>query len=676
MPIFTIALLTLPVQAKAPVATASLQPQGVQAAVVVKAQPSRGAGGSGRVVGADQVFVPAGISPAVGTADVGGASVQNPTATTASRVPASAVSGPCESSLARQLTKAMLFGRIPSVRQWDARCKELAISKLFEDEEVVAFLGSQQGLETALAQLESLIPNLPEGLFQQFVDVVNDSMQGEVAFAMNPPRHANTGVMADTQALGGPELYLSVDLTNAPERFDSLLGDVVQFVRIEHGDRAARRVVDDSIRYFEFRDPSVFSDSDAGFRVGRKGNTVFMAGPSPTSMHRVLGSAPAHSMATDPGFLEACELYTRRPGSMYFYMDGPAFLESIRAEKSEITPLGLDRLRWMGLSLEPDGECMRHRLDIRADAGHGIASLFVEKQSFDLAKFLPARTVFSMQMAVNGDVTSRALRQFVAKYSGRSEAGHSANMRRMREKTGTDFDEILGLVGDEVAFGIVMPETGGFVAVPDMHFVIRARSNEAAARLGRIIEFASQRLIPDSSLQTTTFEKTTISYVGGGSGFTISPALLVDGDLVVINSSLFAAKHWLQFRRSAAPTLAAAEIFKNSFSALGDSVSTATAWIDWTSIVRFVYGNFGQIAPLLFERSRVAARDNSSDPDDADPDDEHEHGAPVPAISIFGSQLDWSKMPGVDTVSSYIRPQAIRFRVNSGGLTMESRAIF
>lgn len=571
--------------------------------------------------------------------------------------------GPCDSALAKQIPGAMFLVRCPDIHEWSRRCQELSISKLFEDEEVKDFFGSDPSkkIDQAMLQLQSAIPNLPRELVTQVIDLAHNGFKGEIAAAISAPVRRTAGGYRE------PEIYVSAELADVTDKFDSTMNSVVGFVRSIKGESSARKVAEDSMSYYEFRNVESENQGDAeGVRIGRRGHHIFLGGPHTEAIERLMGPAPEKSLSDNPSFQEACELFTKRPGSMYIYMDGPTLIESTQAKIEELAPFGFDRLKWIGFSFEPDGECMRHRLEVRADANPNVVALFTEKEKFNLAEELPASTIFVAQMALNGETTSQAIRKLISQFGTRAENNadrYDRQMKRMRQQHGTDADEVLGLLGDEAAIGVVSPDAG---IIPDIYLMIRGKSAEAAARLGTIIETVARHAEPKNGFSTTQYKNHAIVTTQADEG--PSPAMVVQGDLVVISSTLFSLKRWINFHEDAgAARLGSSKNYTQSLDTFGHEPATAYVWADWGAITKFAYGNIAQFAPMLASAvgkrtQKRAAHDLQSKPSDKT------EIAP-------GIEVDWSKMPSVETIVRYITPQIIRFRVNAHGLSVESRAI-
>lgn len=590
--------------------------------------------------------------------------------------PAQETTAVTDSALAKQIPGALVFMRCPDIKEWVKRTDELAISKLFEDEEVVDFFNGQAQLDRIIEQIRLSAPDVPEDLFKEIVSFAENGFSGEMSFAVAPPRVRIGGARE-------PEIYFSANVGNATDRFDKLMGSVLEYLQKLQGEKFARRVAEDSISYYEFKNPDAPMGVDGeGIRIGRRGSNVFVAGPNPTAINRLLGAAPEASLANNQYFKEANALFTQRPGSAFVYIDGPAVLQASRTATQELSPLGFDRIHWLGLSFEPDGDCMRHRFEVRANADHGAATLFTEKSQFDSARFYPANTVLLTQLAVNGEQSAQALRRMFIQYPGKEAPAMNYNkrMKLMRERFGTDIDELLSLVGNEISAAVVAPDSG---VIPDIYMIARAKSNEAATRLSLLVEMAARRAEPELGLSTSTFKNRTIVTTQPREGGP-APAMTVEGDLVVFSSSFFSMKRWILFREDAAAVkLADSKQYIESMGALGAEPATAYVWADWGAITKFTYGNFAQIAPMFMG---VAASESRVTPGPTGQNKENEQGETTAQglhsnksrkLQIApGLELDLSKLPAPETIARYIRPQALRLRVNSTGLSVESRAIF
>ncbi|MFN0205457.1 MAG: hypothetical protein ACKVS6_03995 [Planctomycetota bacterium] len=616
--------------------------------------------------------------------------------------PATAAGRACDSYLARHIPDALIFFRCPSIGALGKHAEGLSLAKMFQDEELKhLFPNDQQSVDeiyqSILMGLRSEVPDFPQEIVEQIDKLFQTGLTGELALAMSPPVRTEFVLGNTTISSNEPDVYATLGLPSDPgaaANFDKLLALVAEYVTKKDSDVRSNRISEDGNVYFEFKPADNRGDErNHGIRIGRKGGNILFSAPTHDSILRLMNPAPDHSFANSSDLIEADHLFSQRPGSMYVFVNGPAFLNTIKADRTELAPLGLDELRWAGLSFEPDGEYVRHRLEIRSNATRGIPTLFTEKQQFDLATVLPAKTVFSCQLAMDGAATGLALRRLMIRYAGKGEMNWNTRMKRMREATGTDVDELLNLTGNELSVAVVAPENG---IIPDLYLLVRSKNAEAASRLALLLESACRR--PESGLKvyTTQFKSKQLIYTEMP-GEPLSPAMVVDGEMVVIGSSVMSAKKWLQFRMDSQPSLASLETYQESVAAMGNAPSTAQIWVDWEAITRFVYGNFTQIAPLLFARvdesmdelepppepgvvggpvkdtNESQARrlqENAQDPKNPKSNKNNNN---KPALN-WG--FDPSMFPPVEVVASYIKPQFIRVRVNGLGLSMESRASF
>jgi hypothetical protein len=597
----------------------------------------------------------------------------------------------CDSQFLQKLPEVLFLARCPSIGDWQRETKKLSLTKLFEDEDVKAMMpGTMDSWDAFIAGLmvglQGRAPDLPEEILNDFRELCKTGITGELAMAMSSPHVVDVVTDHSTLHPRQPDMYATVSLAGGREKIDRLLASLASWVDLKRGPMSARRVAEDSSVFYEFVNRRDAADPATvpGLRVGTRGSTVYLGAPSRESIQRLMGPPIEGSAAQNPNLIEADRLFTQRAGSMYFYLDGAAMLDSMGANRAELMPLGLDELRWAGMSFEPDGEYMRHRIEVRTDASKGIPTLFSEKQQFDLANLLPEKTVFGIQMAADGASASAALRNLMMRYAGKGERSWPVRQRRMREELGTDFDELLRLLGNEMAFAVVMPENG---IIPDVYMIVRGRNNEAATRLAWLMESAVQRVDREVIVKSLEYQKKRIAY-SEVKGMPLSPSMVVDGDLVVVGSTVLAAKKWLQFRSGGMPSLAASKRFQESYSALGGGPATGYIWVDWEAATRFLYGNFAQVAPMLAgamseefgnseedenpSQSTPASRKGNESPSGAE---QGLQGQPRVKISRKGN-IDLSKLPSVDAVAPYMKPQLIRLRINNQGLSMESRASF
>jgi hypothetical protein len=333
--------------------------------------------------------------------------------------------------------------------------------------------------------------------------------------------------------------------------------------------------------------------------------------------------------------------------------------------------------------MESAGESIRHRVEVRADVKRGVPTLFSTKRDFELASYLPERTLASAQMVVDGPKTYAAFRAMVRDFSsrrrdvsqteGRVKDEFDAEMAEMRQELGTDMKEILSLVGDEIALAVVPPETG---FIPDAYLVVKGKDGQAAERFKQIVEEAFRRTQPRAELRTIKFQGTPISYTQVEES-PFFPSMYVDGDRFVMGSNLAAVKRYVQFRMSSAPTLAAKAAFRESMQSVQDGDATGYIWIDWPSVTSFAYGNMSALLPFVVGAESGHQVGPHGEPVKSGPVKD----GPVRVTSRRRSSsaefdFDWAKLPSAETVSKYVPPQIVRVRIDKQGYSLDSRAFF
>ena len=241
-----------------------------------------------------------------------------------------------------------------------------------------------------------------------------------------------------------------------PEQVDSFLVDLAEHVKQTGGEEMVRRSAFDTQSFWEFgRSSDADSNSEPVFCVARRGQNVFVAAPKSDNMIRLLGAAPKVTFAAEPNFREANDFFGSNKGGMYLYLDGPRLLDMKGNARRELKAIGMDQLRWIGVSMEPEGSCIRHRVEVRANVTSGFPTLFASKEQFDLAEYLPERAIACAQMAIDGPLTSNALRKLIAQAGPKAEVEFEQNMVQLRTRVGADFHEMLALLGNEVAVAVV-----------------------------------------------------------------------------------------------------------------------------------------------------------------------------------------------------------------------------
>lgn len=568
-------------------------------------------------------------------------------------------------TLARRIPDATVFFRVPDAKATDRAWQSLALTKLGEDPEVKDFLCSnpevarvygKDPLAALKIRLSGGAPDFPVDILNELASLVTE---GESAFAIR------TGAPGETE----PEIYATVGLASSSfSTFDGALEKVAEWLR-NHTDKVVvRRVSVDGLGFMEVR-PARGGDAakGSGVHVARRGSVACFAGPTREAMVRLLGPAGARSLADSPNFIEAERSLLTRPGSMYVYVDGPAVLAQIEHEngaRHALKAMGLQGLRWAGLTFEPDGEFLRHRLEIRTDGKDSVLELFSTKNAFELAQVTPPRTVFFLQGAIDAKRILGGLRKMNATYNkdDRDGQGYERAMASMKERVGTNFDEMSGLIGDEAAFAVAMPEAG---LLPDVYLLVRAAGVDAAAKLAELVESAVRRQT-QAPLGETPYLGKRIVYHQGHRNVPFKPSFTVDGDRLVIASTVPSMKRYLQFRSEGGPSLAATPGFAESIAALPSNGCTAYAWLDVPTLTRFAYGNFESIASMILSPAdrdagpRTPGRSPETDEDEVD----------------VSATFDMSKLPSSEAVVRYMRPAALRVKVDTSGVSLESRAIF
>lgn len=596
--------------------------------------------------------------------------------------------------LAQRIGVPSFFYHIGDVEALERACSESSVAKLFEDPEVWEFLRSNP----EAAKLGGLDPSsstapvfawfydelreqtrIPESHWRSFIELIDAGLfTSDLSLAMDLPGPYVKGESSLESEI--PRLYLSGSTGKEPERFDTFLVQVVDFVRSEEGPNFVRRRAFDTVSFYEFGVPrdGRSNFADPVFCVSRRAGHVLVTAPTTNVMVQLLTTVPDVPLASDARFLEAFDALGSDPASIFLYVDGQRILERRRAAA---TPDGLDesglaRLEWIGVTLEGAGEAIRHRIEVRADVRRGIPTLFTTKRQFDLASVLPARTVASAQMAVDGRGTSAALRNYYADFVAHRNRGtgpqrlnarleFDARMEEMRQELGTDVKEILSLVGDEVALAVVSPETG---LIPDLYAIVKAKNADAAQRLRDVAAEVLRRVSSRSSVRDASFQGQRITYTQLEGG-PLYPSIYLDEDKLVIGSSVSAVKRYIQFRRSGAPSLAGRPDFQKSIASVSDGPATGYVWIDWPSITEFLYGNFSALLPFVLQ-GRQPGVDSDTGVED---EDWTPHGGSGPLSDL---QFDWSKLPSAETLSRYITPQIVRVRIDRRGYSLDSRAFF
>src|SRR4030095_2923930 len=214
--------------------------------------------------------------------------------------------------------------------------------------------------------------------------------------------------------------------------------------------------------------------------------------------------------------------------------------------------MGIEKMRWAGLTFEPDGEYMRHRLELRTDGANSILELFSTKDTCELEKVAPARSVFFMQAAIDGKRIVKCMQKMNALYNKQAKGGddYAKAMSSMRAVYGTDADEISSLIGDEAAFAVAMPESS---IIPDAYFFVRAAGVDQATQLASVVENAVRR-VTHSPLAETFYLGKRIVY--RQSTDPVRPSLTIDGDRLVIASSVHSMKRYLRQRSEGGKGLA------------------------------------------------------------------------------------------------------------------------
>ncbi len=571
-------------------------------------------------------------------------------------------------SLARQLSEAFVYVECPDVKRLVDASRGLALFRVFGDEEVKDFLTSDARVRRvyergAHAEVREIVrqenPDFPIEIVDSISEVLS-KLDGRFTLAVQP----------DFARRGNDAVYASLDLGEGAPAFDRLVGQFADLIREKEGPLAARKLARDGVVYHEFGGQERSGEPVPGsLRIARRDGSAVLATCDENSILRLLGPAPAESLDGQALFREArAELQPKGPG-LWAFLDGRTLLAQARGDHGgrDLQVLGLDRMRWMGLNLEVDGELVRHRFELRTEGSDGALNLFTTKKDFDLASRIPASACFSLQLAVDGPSSMAAFREMMVRFEPNGRDEYDRNMGRMRARLGTDLEELAHLLGGEVAFAAVLPRGG---LIPDVYSILPAAKPEATQRLADVIElFARSAEREVNRIRLTHYAGKRIVYMTTEMGF-VAPTLVVDGDAVVIGSSVAAVKRYIDFRRHGGESLANSPRFRDAMEPVRGDAATAYAWIDWTTIVAGLYGNVSQVLPLI---GRAAAAE--SDPwMGEDPDQDDRDGRSLRFES--GARFDFSRLPTAEAVARYVHPQAVRVRVAPSGITVESRAIF
>jgi hypothetical protein len=475
--------------------------------------------------------------------------------------------------------------------------------------------------------------------------------------------------------------YWLMDAGKSPERVDLWLSDLASYLRKEsRRDDFARLTAVDNYKFFEFGRPATDEyPSSPTICVARRGKQIVVTGDRPELMVSYLSAPPDKRMADDASFQEAHAVLGDKKGNLYLYIDGNQLLNESNLAKHpvEMRRLGMDRLRWVGLTLEGAGDSLRHRLEIRADVESGLPTFFTSKEQFDLAQCVPEQTVAFAQIALDGEKLYSAIRNYGVQFMPGRAAEFDENMAQLRQQFGADVQEICSLLGNEAAFAITPPDSGGLI--PDVYFIAKAKDAKSAVRGKTIFETILQRQEAKMRLSHTKYQGYNISYAQmKGDVNPIVPALTVDGELLVVGSNVTAVKHYIEFRKAGSATLAGKKSYQSSMQSVAGGPASGYLWFDWPSAVGFAYANFANIAPYLLLGPRTSVRrvPAPGQPPVPDKDQDARELDEVEAMLKETFQFDWSKMPHVETVLQYIPPQIIRFNIGNRGVSLDSRAFF
>src|SRR5262245_37772220 len=389
-------------------------------------------------------------------------------------------------SLAARLPDATVFFRCPDSEATDRAWKDLAISKLFLDPEVKEFLGTNPEFAKLYANDPfafiklRLSEGAPEFPMQIFSDLATLTAVGESAFAVRTRPDAND-----------PEIYATMGLGPSTGTFDKVVDRVFEWLKTQ-SDVVAKKVSVDGMSFIEVGNP----EEPQRVHLGRRGSTACFSAPTRAGMLRLLGPPGEKSLADSPNFTEADANLTQRAGSMYLYLDGPSVLAHLEQEngaRHSLRAMGIEKMRWAGLTFEPEGEYMRHRIELRTDGANSVLELFSTKESFELEKFAPTNSVFFVQAAIDGKRIVKGIQKMNALYNKQAKGAddYAKAMSWMRSAYGTDIDEISTLIGDEAALAVAMPVSS---LIPDAYLLVRAAGVDQATQLASVIENAVRRV--------------------------------------------------------------------------------------------------------------------------------------------------------------------------------------
>lgn len=596
--------------------------------------------------------------------------------------------------LARQVSNVLMYLHCDDLAGFGTGLKKTALARLFDDPEVKECVREGSDLSNALSngfleqvrqRVEEENPEIPKEVLDAVFSAAR-GLNGHLSVAFRAP-HAPSAHEAESEG----EMFASAGFTGTPEELEQGLRKLAESLRKQFGDHTARRVALDGQSYFEFGGSDVPDGDDPSvIRVARRGSQVFMAMPSALSMGALLGPAEAAPLAGSPAYQEARALLGGRPDAAWAFIDGPALLSTMDTETIEtgMRSLGLEKLRWAGLSSEPEGELVRHRLEVRTEPAEGMLALFTAKEpkKFTLASVLPKRTLMTLQMALDGVASFEALKKLVSQFGDVNEPSFDTQMADMRKQLGSSFADVAPLLGDEAAVAVAMPEAG---VIPDVYLLVRAKDAASAQDLMARSEIAMRRVAAKDrkgQLRDIQEKSTRIVYMRGQGAMT--PSLLVSEDLLVVSSSVQAARRYLSFRAEpASERLSDRADYTQTVASVATGPTTGVLWLDVPRLVSFTYGNLAEIAAFLGPQlSDMGELEEESEVPGVDGEPAEGAGAPsrpgtdsrrqVSVVGLSVESFDFNRLPQVETVLKYMRPQAVRVTLSREGISMESRAIF
>lgn len=595
--------------------------------------------------------------------------------------------------LARQVSNVLMYLHCDDLAGLSAEYKKTAVARLMDDPEVKACIREGSDLSNALSsgfleqvrqRVEAENPEIPKEVLDAVFSAAR-GLSGHLSVALRAPLAPNS-----EEAESDGEMFASAGFTGTPEELEQGLRKLAESLRKQFGEHTARRVALDGQSYFEFGGSEMpVGDDPSVIRVARRGSQVLMAMPSAMSMGALLGPAEAAPLASLPAYHEARTLLGGRSNAVWAYIDGPALLSTMDTETIEtgMRSLGLEKLRWAGFSSAPEGDLVRHRLEVRTEPAEGMLALFTAKEpkKFTLASVLPKRTLMTLQMALDGVASFEALKKLVSQFGDANEPSFDTQMSEMRAQLGSSFADVAPLLGDEAAVAVAMPEAG---IIPDVYLLVRAKDAAAAQDLMARSEVAMRRVAAKDrkgQLRDIQDKSTRLVYMRGQGP--VTPTLLVSEDVLVVSSSVPAARRYLSFRAEpASERLSDRADYTQTVASVATGPTTGVLWLDVPRLVSFTYGNVAEIAAFLGPHfSDLAELENESEVPGVDGEPAEGAGAPSRpgtdsrrevTVGMSVESVDFERLPQVETVLKYMRPQAVRITLSREGISMESRAIF